>query len=78
MEDATLWERRFAASTRGQLLALLRRANRTVEELADTLNVSENAVRVHLTALERDGLVRQRGAARGGQAGPGVWPDSAG
>ena len=44
---------------------LLRRANRTVEELAQALDLTDNAVRAHLATLERDGLVRQRGARRG-------------
>jgi predicted ArsR family transcriptional regulator len=38
--------------------ALLRhKRGLTVEALAQTLNISRNAVRQHLTALERDGLV---------------------
>jgi len=44
---------------------LLRRASRTVEELAQALDLTDNAVRAHLATLERDGLVRQRGARRG-------------
>ncbi len=34
---------------------------RTVEELADALEVSRNAVQQHVTALERDGLLRVLG-----------------
>jgi predicted ArsR family transcriptional regulator len=44
---------------------LLRRASLTVEELADALGVTDNAVRAQLTSLERDGLVRQAGLRRG-------------
>lgn len=55
----------FFASTRGQIVALLRRASRTVDELAAALDVTDNAVRAHLTTLERDGLVEQRGIRRG-------------
>lgn len=62
----TPWERRFFASTRGQVVTLLRRDERTVDELAQSLGLTDNAVRAHLAALERDGLVRQGGLRRGG------------
>ena len=61
------WDRKFFESTRGQIVALLRRAGRTVEELAQTLHLTDNAVRAHLTTLERDGLVRQQGVRRSGR-----------
>lgn len=61
----TGWDERFLASTRGQVAALLRRGDRTVDELAQTLGLTDNAVRAHLAALERDGLVRQAGLRRG-------------
>ena len=56
---------RFWATTRGQLLVLLRRGSETVAELAGALGLTDNAVRSHLTALERDGLVRPTGTRRG-------------
>lgn len=59
------WDNRFFATTRGKLLALLRRGPSTVDELAVQLEVSDNAVRSHLSALERDGLVAQEGVRRG-------------
>ena len=59
------WNQRFFASTRGRILMLLRRAGRTVDELAQALNLTDNAVRAHLATLERDGFVRQLGARRG-------------
>ena len=40
---------------------LLRRASRTVNELAEALGLTDNAVRAHLSTLERDGLVEQSG-----------------
>ena len=61
----TRWDERFFASTRGQVVALLRRGLGTVEDLAQALELTDNAVRAHLTALERDGLVAQRGLRRG-------------
>jgi predicted ArsR family transcriptional regulator len=65
----TRWDQRFFSSTRGRVVQLLRRANRTVEELAQALGLTDNAVRAHLTTLERDGLVRQ-GAPRRGPGKP--------
>ena len=44
---------------------LLLRANRTVNELAEALRLTDNAVRAHLTSLERDGLVRHSGTRPG-------------
>lgn len=58
-------DRRFFASTRGRVLVLLRRASRSVEELAAALELTENAVRAHLATLERDGLVQHAGQRRG-------------
>jgi len=62
---ATRWDERFFASTRGQIVTLLRRGSQTVDDLARTLGLTDNAVRAHLAALERDGLVRQHGLRRG-------------
>jgi predicted ArsR family transcriptional regulator len=56
---------RFFGSTRGRIVTLLRPASRTVDELAATLGLTDNAVRSHLAVLERDGVVRQEGVSRG-------------
>lgn len=57
---------RFFESTRGRIVSLLRDApNSTVEDLAGELELTDNAVRAHLTTLERDGLVQQKGQRRG-------------
>jgi predicted ArsR family transcriptional regulator len=61
--------RRFLETTRGRVLAHLRRAPATVEELARALELTDNAIRAHLTTLDRDGLVRQAGVRRGTGAG---------
>src|SRR5256885_16995615 len=58
------WNQRFFASTRGRIVMLLRRDSRTVDELAQALNLTDNAVRAHLATLERDGFVRQLGERR--------------
>jgi predicted ArsR family transcriptional regulator len=63
---ATLVDERFWASTRGRIvLLLLQPGRRTVNELAEAVELTDNAVRAHLTALERDGLVRQTGTRPG-------------
>jgi predicted ArsR family transcriptional regulator len=59
--SVTRWDERFFESTRGRVLALLRRGSRTVEELARALGITDNAIRIHVTALERDGVIQQRG-----------------
>lgn len=64
MEGIT-FDKRFFESTRGQIVTLLRAAPCTVEDLAEKLNLTDNAVRAHLATLERDGLVRQSGLRRG-------------
>jgi predicted ArsR family transcriptional regulator len=64
MEGIT-FDKRFFDSTRGQIVTLLRGEPCTVDELAGKLNLTDNAVRAHLSTLERDGLVRQSGLRRG-------------
>jgi predicted ArsR family transcriptional regulator len=59
------WDPQFFSSTRGQIVALLRRTRQTVDDLAARLGLTDNAVRAHLLRLERDGLVRQKGLRRG-------------
>jgi predicted ArsR family transcriptional regulator len=56
---------RYFTSTRGRIVGLLRRASRTVNELAAALSLTDNAVRAQLATLERDGLVRQSGSRPG-------------
>lgn len=63
--EATRHDQRFFDSTRGRIVTLLRGAPRTVEELAENLELTDNAVRGHLATLERDGLVQQSGVRRG-------------
>lgn len=57
---------KFFQSTRGEIVLLLLDEPRTVKELAGELDLTDNAVRAHLVALERDGLVRQEGQRRSG------------
>ncbi len=59
------WRERLFKSTRGKILDLLRTRERTVNELAAELHLTDNAVRAHLASLERDRLVSQSGSKRG-------------
>jgi predicted ArsR family transcriptional regulator len=61
----TKLDERFFESTRGRVIGLLRGKSGTVNELAEKLELTDNAVRAHLLSLERDGLVRQSGMQRG-------------
>jgi predicted ArsR family transcriptional regulator len=59
------WRERLFKSTRGKILDLLRTRERTVNELAEELRLTDNAVRAHLASLERDRLVSQSGMRPG-------------
>jgi predicted ArsR family transcriptional regulator len=59
------WRERLFKSTRGKILELLRTRERTVNELAEELHLTDNAVRAHLASLERDRLVSQAGMKPG-------------
>jgi len=61
----TCGDKRFWNSTRGQIILMLRSAGRTVNDLADALGLSGNAVRTHLDRLERDGIVHATGTRPG-------------
>jgi predicted ArsR family transcriptional regulator len=63
--ERTKFDKRFFDSTRGRIVALLRGTMKTVNELAEELELTDNAVRAHLLSLERDGLIKQSGIQRG-------------
>jgi predicted ArsR family transcriptional regulator len=54
----------FPESTRGRIVAVLRRGAATVDDIASDLGLSDNAVRVQLTRMERDNVVRRVGLHR--------------
>jgi predicted ArsR family transcriptional regulator len=56
---------RFFNSTRGRVVLLLRQGEKTVNDLAAELSLTNNAVRAHLLSLERDGLVEAGGSIKG-------------
>jgi predicted ArsR family transcriptional regulator len=59
------WRERLFKSSRGKILELLRARESTVNELAEELRLTDNAVRAHLASLERDRLVVQSGLKPG-------------
>ena len=59
------WRERLFKSTRGKILELVRTEERTVNDLADALRLTDNAVRAHLASLERDRLITQSGMKPG-------------
>lgn len=63
------WESSVGGKVRGRIIGMLRRGERTVEEIAAELGVTDNAVRSQLQALEREGLVHQARVRRTGGVG---------
>lgn len=66
---ATDWKDKFWASSRGRIVARLRRGPAAIDELAVLLGITPNGVRSHLATLEREGWIRAAGERR--PAGPG-------
>ena len=58
------WLQRFMGETRLEMLRLLRRSRQTITSLSDTLRLTDNAVRTHVAALEREGVVEHVGTQR--------------
>lgn len=61
----SIFQEGFEETTRGRIVELLRQSSRTVGELATLLQLTDNAVRAHLTGLEREGFVAQVGLLPG-------------
>lgn len=61
----TRLDSRFFETTRGKIVTHLRPGSKTVNELAATLGLTDNAIRANLLTLERDGLVKQSGLVKG-------------
>ena len=54
----------LTGETQAKLLHLLRRAPRTITELSVELGLTDNAIRTHIAAMMRDGLVELVGTQR--------------
>jgi predicted ArsR family transcriptional regulator len=52
-------------TTRGRIVTLLRAGGLTADDLASTLRLTQSAVRAHMSAMERDGLVQRVGKRAG-------------
>jgi predicted ArsR family transcriptional regulator len=63
------WEQQIGGAAKGRLISILRRGRRTVDELAASTGVTDNAVRAQLQLLEGAGVVRVAGTRQG--EGPG-------
>ena len=63
------WEYGIGGAAKGRIIGLLRRGRHTVDELADSSGVTDNAVRAQLHLLEGAGMVRAAGTRQG--EGPG-------
>jgi predicted ArsR family transcriptional regulator len=60
----TNWLERLTGETQARLLGLLRRSRQTITSLAKMLGLTDNAVRLHIAALRRDGIVADVGTQR--------------
>jgi predicted ArsR family transcriptional regulator len=58
------WLVKLTGETQAKLLGLLRRSRQTIASLAKGLGLTDNAVRLHVDALRRDGFVADVGALR--------------
>jgi predicted ArsR family transcriptional regulator len=63
------WETNIGGAMRGRIIRLLRRGEKTVDELAAELGVTDNGVRSHLALLEDGGVVEQFNVRRTGTPG---------
>ena len=52
-------------TSRGRIVTLLRSGGLTAEDVARKLGLTQSAVRIHIAAMERDGLVRRVGKRPG-------------
>lgn len=59
------WSDRFREGSQGQILVHLQGGGRTVDELAQLLELTPNAVRNHLGSLELEGLILVQGKRPG-------------
>src|SRR5947199_2426830 len=60
----TNWLARLTGETQARLLGLLQRSRQSIAGLARALRLTDNAVRMHIAALRRDGIVEDVGTQR--------------
>ena len=64
------WLTRLLGDTQVKMLLLLRRSPRTITELAEQLELTDNAVRTHVAALDRQGMIQTAGTRREARGKP--------
>src|SRR5687767_16025327 len=60
----TNWVERLIGETQARMLHLLRRSRQTINDLSESLGLTDNAVRTHVAALSRDGIIEPVGTQR--------------
>ena len=55
---------RLLGETQARMLQLLRRSRQTINDLSESLGLTDNAVRTHVAALSRDGIIEPVGTQR--------------
>lgn len=60
-----MFKQELLDTSRGRIVSALRRGALTVDELASRLGVTASAIRLQITAMERDGVIRQVGRRPG-------------
>src|SRR5438874_3330903 len=58
-------KRQLLDTTRGRIVALLQKGPLAVDDIAAALQLTRNAVRSHITSMERDGVVQRVGRRPG-------------
>ena len=60
-----MFRQQLLDTSRGRIVSLLQRGPLTVDDIASSLKLSASGVRIQITAMERDGVVRRRGSRAG-------------
>lgn len=66
----TNWLNRLLGETQVRILMLLRRSRQTITGIAEHVELTDNAVRTHVAALDRDGMIEQVGTRREARGKP--------
>jgi predicted ArsR family transcriptional regulator len=62
---ADILRQQLLDTSRGRIVALLRVGGLTADDIAGTLRLTRSAVRIQITAMERDGVIRRAGKRPG-------------
>ena len=62
---AEMLRQQLLDTSRGRIVTLFRAGRRTAEDVAKQLGLTSSAVRIHIAAMERDGVVRKVGKRPG-------------